>query len=170
VTAINAFAGHACALTNAGGVKCWGDLELGQAGERDDHPVQLEARRLRARGRAVTAIAAGGTHICALTSAGGVKCWGDNEDGQRDRASAASPNRGRAWALLEPGAPRTDRSPLDLGGQTELTSRERGIMRRAGWPRPPQCIARSAGSNPTCRPMRPAWSRTRSRRPPLAAA
>lgn len=66
---------HACALTVAGEVHCWGSNESGSLGQvglwQSNVPVRVEGL-----GPGVVAVDAYDQYSCAVTAEGGVKCWG----------------------------------------------------------------------------------------------
>ncbi len=146
VRAITAGAFHSCALTTTGVVKCWGHNEYGQLGGVADDPVGSPggafvdglAQNMAAGsgggaaassatpvtvaglGAGVRAVAAGAFHNCAVTSAGGVKCWGRNDQGQLGTAPGAPEPDGSPAGAFVDGTPRGLDAPPNPRGTTPV--------------------------------------------------
>lgn len=106
VTQVVAGYDHACALTAAGGVKCWGSNPSGQLGDGTTTPRAAPADVLGLHS-GVRALAAGWFHTCAVMTSGTVKCWGEN--------GAGNGPGGR----LGDGTTTSRSSPVDVGGLTD---------------------------------------------------
>ena len=95
-----------CVLTVLNGVECWGRNDGGQLGQgfvgvgigvildTNISPFPISTVPLNVVGitGGISAIAVGAFHVCALTTSGGVKCWGNNGSGQLGNGSAGGSN------------------------------------------------------------------------------
>lgn len=91
VAAVDAGLYHTCALDTSGGLKCWGNNFWGQIGDGTVEyrytPVDVVGL-----GGSVAATGLGAEHTCAVTAAGGAKCWGKNWDGQLGNGTSSIEN------------------------------------------------------------------------------
>jgi len=93
---------HTCAVTAAGGAKCWGDNSQGQLGNGAEADKTAPSQVI-GLSRDISAISAGSglvgesesfvsAHTCAVNTAGGVLCWGNNDDGELGAGGAIDQN------------------------------------------------------------------------------
>jgi alpha-tubulin suppressor-like RCC1 family protein len=89
-TKISSSSLRACAITTDGEVKCWG-WNGGWLGTGSTAAQTLTPELVLGLPAGVVDVKLGGSHICAITAAGGVRCWGNNFWGQLgDGTNAAS--------------------------------------------------------------------------------
>jgi alpha-tubulin suppressor-like RCC1 family protein len=89
VARITAGQSHACAVTSAGEVLCWGDNSKGQLGNGTEIVSSLPVP-VSGLASSVSTIAAGSGFTCAATTDGGAKCWGDGASGQLGNGTSAN--------------------------------------------------------------------------------
>jgi alpha-tubulin suppressor-like RCC1 family protein len=82
VVAVSAGGQHSCALTSVGAVRCWGSNGSGQLGDGNQSTFSTVPVGVVGLGSGAFEVSTGGSHSCAVTSAGAAMCWGYNDDGE----------------------------------------------------------------------------------------
>ena len=78
VTQVSVGEAHACVLTAARGVKCWGDNALGQLGVNAVTEPKTALTFAQGLDHGVTRVHTVGNGVCATLTTGGAQCWGEN--------------------------------------------------------------------------------------------
>jgi alpha-tubulin suppressor-like RCC1 family protein len=81
VKAVTAGDSATCALLGAGTVECWGDNTYGELGNGTNTSTTTPVA-VSGLSNVTSVDSTGGSHVCALLSAGTVECWGSGTDAQ----------------------------------------------------------------------------------------
>lgn len=116
-SALSAGYGHTCVIDAQDQIRCWGENDFGELGNGaesepvgDDELAETAVAVNLGPGRKAVAVAAGGSHTCALMDTGRVRCWGLNTEGQLGFGDPDIIVHGND-------EPVASRPPLRLGGQ-----------------------------------------------------
>ncbi|MCL2824409.1 MAG: hypothetical protein FWD57_10480 [Polyangiaceae bacterium] len=108
VSAISAGKFHACAVRTNGSVMCWGSNGVSQLG--DGTTIERRTPALvKGLPSGISAVATGGFHTCAISSARKVMCWGNNDSGQLGDGTTTN----RSFPTVVPGL--SDISAISAG-------------------------------------------------------
>ncbi|MGE3857126.1 MAG: hypothetical protein AB7G21_09245 [Dehalococcoidia bacterium] len=89
LSAVGVGSEHSCAVTGAGGVVCWGNNGDGELGNGASGLSNASAAPAVGVSN-ITSVVGGQGFTCALSSGGGVKCWGRNDQGQLGRGTTTA--------------------------------------------------------------------------------
>lgn len=86
-TAVVAANATSCAILEGGKVKCWGSnvygvTGLGEPGGRGGRPNEMGTNLPALDLPAIASISSRENHVCATSTSGEVRCWGENSNGQ----------------------------------------------------------------------------------------
>jgi alpha-tubulin suppressor-like RCC1 family protein len=134
-TQMDAFGGHTCVRLSSGQARCWGRNDDGQAGDGTADEEISDVRTVLAPTgssalTAISQVAVGSYHSCALLASTQVRCWGYAADGQlgdgvdADRRPRARVVKNRTGTGAFEGA-----AQLGLGERHSCATLENGQVR-----------------------------------------
>ena len=117
-------ADFSCALLTDGTVKCWGSNNTSnQLGDGTSTNRATPVSVVNLSG--AVDVGAGGSHACAVLASGGVRCWGENDNGRLGDGNTGG-NINRSSSVVVTGL--SDAIAVDSGGAQSCALRANGAL------------------------------------------